>query len=131
MCPPGSQGSAPIAHPEDELERLTKKMLFDMDNPPSDEYFGEKARPTHTWLALAVVIQGSKSQRIHDACIYHLAIDSTEFFVFVSRFLFGGKQDSCVYFVCLFLHLACCHFPSLACYSAGICVLSDWELGHI
>lgn len=30
-----------MAHPEDELERLTKKMLFDMDNPPSEEYFGE------------------------------------------------------------------------------------------
>lgn len=39
---PDSQGSAPIAHPEDELERLTKKMLFDMDNPPSEEYFGKK-----------------------------------------------------------------------------------------
>lgn len=30
-----------MAHPEDELERLTKKMLFDMDNPPSEEYFGK------------------------------------------------------------------------------------------
>lgn len=30
--------------PEDELERLTKKMLYDMDNPPSEEYFGESAR---------------------------------------------------------------------------------------
>lgn len=37
-----SQGGAPMAHPEDELERLTKKMLFDMDNPPSQEYFGKK-----------------------------------------------------------------------------------------
>lgn len=36
-----SQGGAPQAHPEDELERLTKKMLFDMDNPPSEEYFGK------------------------------------------------------------------------------------------
>lgn len=33
-----------MAHPEDELERLTKKMLFDMDNPPSEEYFGERKR---------------------------------------------------------------------------------------
>lgn len=32
-----------MAHPEDELERLTKKMLFDMDNPPSEEYFGERS----------------------------------------------------------------------------------------
>lgn len=37
-CP---QTGASVAHPEDELERLTKKMLFDMDNPPSQEYFGE------------------------------------------------------------------------------------------
>uniref|UniRef100_H2S1H7 LIM domain containing preferred translocation partner in lipoma n=1 Tax=Takifugu rubripes TaxID=31033 RepID=H2S1H7_TAKRU len=34
---------ASVAHPEDELERLTKKMLFDMDNPPSEEYFGRCA----------------------------------------------------------------------------------------
>nr|XP_057928864.1 lipoma-preferred partner isoform X2 [Doryrhamphus excisus] len=39
--PPKS--AAPVAHPEDELERLTKKMLFDMDNPPSEEYFGRCA----------------------------------------------------------------------------------------
>uniref|UniRef100_A0AAQ4RC80 LIM domain containing preferred translocation partner in lipoma n=1 Tax=Gasterosteus aculeatus aculeatus TaxID=481459 RepID=A0AAQ4RC80_GASAC len=37
------KGGAPMAHPEDELERLTKKMLFDMDNPPSQEYFGRCA----------------------------------------------------------------------------------------
>ncbi|KAF5893283.1 lipoma-preferred partner, partial [Clarias magur] len=27
------------AHPEEELDRLTKKMLFDMNHPPSEEYF--------------------------------------------------------------------------------------------
>lgn len=43
-----SQGAAPMAHPEDELERLTKKMLFDMDNPPSEEYFGKPS-----WVRLA------------------------------------------------------------------------------
>ena len=37
-----------MAHPEDELERLTKKMLFDMDNPPSEEYFGKKDSPSHS-----------------------------------------------------------------------------------
>ncbi|XP_034385937.1 lipoma-preferred partner isoform X1 [Cyclopterus lumpus] len=37
------KGGAHMAHPEDELERLTKKMLFDMDNPPSEEYFGRCA----------------------------------------------------------------------------------------
>uniref|UniRef100_A0A3Q3LNW0 LIM domain containing preferred translocation partner in lipoma n=1 Tax=Mastacembelus armatus TaxID=205130 RepID=A0A3Q3LNW0_9TELE len=37
------KGSGPMAHPEDELERLTKKMLFDMDHPPSEEYFGRCA----------------------------------------------------------------------------------------
>ncbi|XP_076008894.1 lipoma-preferred partner [Genypterus blacodes] len=41
--PKGSGPSNPIAHPEDELERLTKKMLFDMENPPSEEYFGRCA----------------------------------------------------------------------------------------
>lgn len=39
------QTGASVAHPEDELERLTKKMLFDMDHPPSEEYFGE-------WISL-------------------------------------------------------------------------------
>ena len=35
------QTGTTVAHPEDELDRLTKKMLFDMDHPPSEEYFGE------------------------------------------------------------------------------------------
>ncbi|XP_030072505.1 lipoma-preferred partner [Microcaecilia unicolor] len=34
----------PGMRPEDELEQLTKKMLFDMENPPSDEYFGRCSR---------------------------------------------------------------------------------------
>ncbi|KAJ7324634.1 hypothetical protein JRQ81_017654, partial [Phrynocephalus forsythii] len=29
----------PLVRPEDELEHLTKKMLYDMENPPSEEYF--------------------------------------------------------------------------------------------
>ncbi|XP_012677294.2 lipoma-preferred partner isoform X2 [Clupea harengus] len=33
----------PTARPEEELERLTKKMLYDMDNPPTEEYFGRCA----------------------------------------------------------------------------------------
>ncbi|KAM6443895.1 lipoma-preferred partner isoform 1-T6 [Liasis olivaceus] len=37
-----SPGSA--FRPEDELEHLTKKMLYDMENPPSEEYFGRCAR---------------------------------------------------------------------------------------
>lgn len=41
VVPP--KGSAPVAHPEDELERLTKKMLYDMDHPPSEDYFGRCA----------------------------------------------------------------------------------------
>nr|XP_048309857.1 lipoma-preferred partner isoform X3 [Myodes glareolus] len=44
---PGSMGPpsvAPSFRPEDELEHLTKKMLYDMENPPSDEYFGRCAR---------------------------------------------------------------------------------------
>ncbi|KAI4892020.1 hypothetical protein NFI96_034228 [Prochilodus magdalenae] len=31
------------ARPEEELDRLTKKMLYDMDHPPSEEYFGRCA----------------------------------------------------------------------------------------
>ncbi|XP_010622425.1 lipoma-preferred partner isoform X1 [Fukomys damarensis] len=34
----------PSFRPEDELEHLTKKMLYDMENPPADEYFGRCAR---------------------------------------------------------------------------------------
>uniref|UniRef100_H3ART3 LIM domain containing preferred translocation partner in lipoma n=1 Tax=Latimeria chalumnae TaxID=7897 RepID=H3ART3_LATCH len=34
----------PPAKPEDELERLTKKMLYDMEHPPSDDYFGRCSR---------------------------------------------------------------------------------------
>lgn len=53
---PGPQGSAPIAHPEDELERLTKKMLFDMDNPPSEEYFGKEDHSSHTQSTNTILI---------------------------------------------------------------------------
>ncbi|KAF2978504.1 hypothetical protein EK904_011270, partial [Melospiza melodia maxima] len=35
----GPTSSTPAFRPEDELEHLTKKMLYDMENPPSDEYF--------------------------------------------------------------------------------------------
>lgn len=41
---PGSVGPPAVPtsfRPEDELEHLTKKMLYDMENPPADEYFGE------------------------------------------------------------------------------------------
>ncbi|XP_066519454.1 lipoma-preferred partner isoform X2 [Hoplias malabaricus] len=31
------------ARPEEELDRLTKKMLYDMNHPPSEEYFGRCA----------------------------------------------------------------------------------------
>ncbi|XP_062411752.1 lipoma-preferred partner isoform X2 [Sardina pilchardus] len=36
-------GGRPGARPEEELERLTKKMLYDMDHPPTEEYFGRCA----------------------------------------------------------------------------------------
>lgn len=38
MGPPSIPASF---RPEDELEHLTKKMLYDMENPPADDYFGE------------------------------------------------------------------------------------------
>lgn len=53
---PGPQGSAPITHPEDELERLTKKMLFDMDNPPSEEYFGKEDHSSQTQSTNTILI---------------------------------------------------------------------------
>lgn len=37
----GPPAAPPSFRPEDELEHLTKKMLYDMENPPADEYFGE------------------------------------------------------------------------------------------
>jgi hypothetical protein len=40
------QGVPAGGRPEDELERLTKKMLFDMENPPTEEYFGRNAVST-------------------------------------------------------------------------------------
>ncbi|CAL8309954.1 unnamed protein product [Lota lota] len=41
MGPP--KGVPAGGRPEDELERLTKKMLFDMEHPPAEEYFGRCA----------------------------------------------------------------------------------------
>uniref|UniRef100_A0A8B9FJ45 LIM domain containing preferred translocation partner in lipoma n=1 Tax=Amazona collaria TaxID=241587 RepID=A0A8B9FJ45_9PSIT len=40
----GPASGTPVFRPEDELEHLTKKMLYDMENPPSDDYFGRCAR---------------------------------------------------------------------------------------
>ncbi|XP_047419140.1 lipoma-preferred partner isoform X1 [Sciurus carolinensis] len=42
--PMGPPSIPPSFRPEDELEHLTKKMLYDMENPPADEYFGRCAR---------------------------------------------------------------------------------------
>ncbi|XP_076871219.1 lipoma-preferred partner isoform X2 [Brachyhypopomus gauderio] len=33
----------PTARPDEELDRLTKKMLYDMNHPPTEEYFGRCA----------------------------------------------------------------------------------------
>ncbi|XP_069753773.1 lipoma-preferred partner isoform X2 [Narcine bancroftii] len=41
---PAPAPNAPAPRPEDELDRLTKKMLFDMEHPPSDDYFGQCVR---------------------------------------------------------------------------------------
>lgn len=32
------QGTVP--RPEEELDRLTKKLVYDMNHPPTEEYFG-------------------------------------------------------------------------------------------
>ncbi|XP_042327180.1 thyroid receptor-interacting protein 6 isoform X2 [Sceloporus undulatus] len=34
------QHQVPPSRPEEELDRLTKKLVYDMNNPPSGEYFG-------------------------------------------------------------------------------------------
>ncbi|MBN3288909.1 LPP protein, partial [Polyodon spathula] len=44
--PPGPVPSHTAARPEDELERLTKKMLYDMEHPPSEEYFAALSLPS-------------------------------------------------------------------------------------
>ena len=31
---------APTSRPEEELDRLTKKLVYDMNHPPVEEYFG-------------------------------------------------------------------------------------------
>lgn len=36
-----SAPQVPLPCPEDELDRLTKKLVQDMQNPPPGEYFGE------------------------------------------------------------------------------------------
>lgn len=44
--PPMAPAPAPVPtiRPEDELERLTKKMLYDMEHPPTNDFFGRCAR---------------------------------------------------------------------------------------
>ncbi|XP_072543632.1 thyroid receptor-interacting protein 6 isoform X3 [Salminus brasiliensis] len=34
----------PVSRPEEELDRLTKKLVYDMNHPPTEEYFGRCAR---------------------------------------------------------------------------------------
>lgn len=29
-----------MSRPEEELDRLTKKLVYDMNHPPTEEYFG-------------------------------------------------------------------------------------------
>lgn len=40
---PSKQGVA-TARPEEELDRLTKKLVYDMNHPPAEDYFGRCAR---------------------------------------------------------------------------------------
>ncbi|MBN3275030.1 TRIP6 protein, partial [Polyodon spathula] len=44
--PKRSQETTPqtAGRPEDELDRLTKKLVYDMNHPPTDQYFGRCAR---------------------------------------------------------------------------------------
>lgn len=38
-CDSSQQGIV-TTRPEEELERLTKKLVYDMNHPPSEDYFG-------------------------------------------------------------------------------------------
>ncbi|XP_014346154.1 lipoma-preferred partner homolog isoform X2 [Latimeria chalumnae] len=40
MATGGYPAKAPVSRPEEELDHLTKKLVYDMNNPPTDEYFG-------------------------------------------------------------------------------------------
>ncbi|MGH0179373.1 UNVERIFIED_CONTAM: hypothetical protein FKN15_001386 [Acipenser sinensis] len=42
--PPLPPIQGPVNRPEDELDRLTKKLVYDMNHPPTDQYFGRCAR---------------------------------------------------------------------------------------
>lgn len=60
----GPASSTPAFRPEDELEHLTKKMLYDMENPPSDDYFGE---PCHECPWPSSLFTGFSNER-PDSC---------------------------------------------------------------
>lgn len=40
MSPLSFQQGVVTTRPEEELERLTKKLVYDMNHPPSEDYFG-------------------------------------------------------------------------------------------
>lgn len=35
-----NQQGAALTRPEEELDRLTKKLVYDMNHPPAEDYFG-------------------------------------------------------------------------------------------
>lgn len=66
----GPASSTPAFRPEDELEHLTKKMLYDMENPPSDDYFGEQCHVTSVhspFLYLPRLVMGRP-----DSCAFNV-----------------------------------------------------------
>ncbi|KAG5852036.1 thyroid receptor-interacting protein 6 isoform X1 [Anguilla anguilla] len=42
--PAYAQNKGALPRPEEELDRLTKKLVYDMNHPPTEEYFGRCAR---------------------------------------------------------------------------------------
>ncbi|KAG9346380.1 hypothetical protein JZ751_006691 [Albula glossodonta] len=44
QAPQPPQPKRTLPRPEEELERLTKKLVYDMNHPPTEEYFGRCAR---------------------------------------------------------------------------------------
>lgn len=48
VIPLVSQQGIVTTRPEEELERLTKKLVYDMNHPPSEDYFGTVSKTRDT-----------------------------------------------------------------------------------
>lgn len=58
----GQQGAATM-RPEEELDRLTKKLVYDMNHPPAEDYFGRKLQ-----LIRRLLIEGNEMNPVDLCC---------------------------------------------------------------